>query len=151
MNACPIAFWSLSFNNQTDIMGRVLNVSTTFRRKPGTQKFELNHVPLRTPQSALDKKVLYPNRKPPQGGNYHRSLEFVGNFLLDFTSPDDPDLRLDEMQLKLYRKLSFQPIFENGRNVYKLARAPPLECITSQLFWKTPNLIASGIIGSSQH
>ncbi|KAJ5737455.1 Cytochrome P450 E-class CYP52 [Penicillium malachiteum] len=41
-----------------------------------------------------------------------------------------PDLRLDEMQLKLYRKLSFQLVFENDQMVYKHATDPPLDCIT---------------------
>ncbi|KAJ6016467.1 hypothetical protein N7540_011058 [Penicillium herquei] len=129
-------------------MGRVLNALTRFRRDrtkqvqskhvplraPGSaldEKFELNHVPLWTPQSALDQRIFYPDWTPKPQWKCHRGVDFVGNPCWIFTSPDDPNLHLDEMQLKLYRHLSFDLKFENGQIVYKHARDPPLECITS--------------------
>jgi hypothetical protein len=112
-------------------MGRVLNIFTRFRRKPRTKKFELNHVPLCTPQSALDKKIFYPNWKPRPEWRRRRGLDFVGNPCWIFTSPDDSDLHFDEMQLKLYRNLSFRPVFENLQLTYEHTNDPPLECISS--------------------
>lgn len=117
-------------------MGRVLNVLTRARKKHRTKKFELNHVPLCTPQSALDKKIFYHDWKPRPEWKHHRGKDFVGNNCWIFTSPGYPDLRLDEMQLKLYRNLSFRPVFENGGIEYKHTGDPPLECITSPIALK---------------
>lgn len=125
-------------------MGRVLHAFTRLRKKQRPKKFELNHVPLCTPQSALDKKVFDPNWKPRPEWKHHRSLDFVGGPCWIFTSPDDPHLRLDEMQLKLYRNLSFQPVCENGQIVYKHARDPPLECITSPVALENAKLYCVG-------
>lgn len=114
-------------------MGRVLHAFTRLPKKQRPKKFELNHVRLCTPQSTLDKKTFYPNWKIRPEWKHHRGLDLVGNSCWIFTSPDVPDLCLDEMQLKLYRKLSFQLVFENGQMVYEHARDPPLDCITSPI------------------
>ncbi|KAJ5100893.1 hypothetical protein N7456_006945 [Penicillium angulare] len=112
-------------------MGRVLNAFIRVRERRRTKQFKLNHVPLCTPQSALDKKIFFPNWQPRPEWKHRRGVDFVGNACWIFTSPDDPTLRLDEMQLKLNRNLSFQPVFENGGIIYKRADDPPLTCITS--------------------
>jgi hypothetical protein len=125
-------------------MGRVLHAFTRLPKKQRSKKFELNHVRLCTPQSTLGKKVFDLNWKPRPEWKHHRGLDFVGNPCWIFTSPDDPHLRFDEMQLKLYRNLSFQPIFENGRIVYKHACDPPLECITSLAALKNANPYCAG-------
>lgn len=97
-------WWRFSHHTLMILLGRFRGAQT----KQGT-KFELNDVPLCTPQSALDKEIFYPDWKPRPEWKRHKGKDFVGNKCRVFTSPDDPDLNLDEMQLKAYRRLFLWP------------------------------------------
>ncbi|KAA8641406.1 hypothetical protein EYZ11_010620 [Aspergillus tanneri] len=115
-------------------MGKFLKV--LMRRDRGAQKkywtkFELD-IPLETPQSALDKKIFNGDWTLREGWTYRRGKDFVGNKSWIFTSLDEPDLSFDEMQLRVYRRLSYDPVFEDDGVSWKYKRDPPLSSVTSK-------------------
>lgn len=73
---------------------------------------------------------------PGQSGSALRGKDFVGNQCWVFTSPDDPDLHLDEMQLKAYRRLSFDPVFENTESCWKYKWTLRFPVSRASMLWK---------------
>lgn len=74
-------------------MGRVLHTFTRLRKKQRPKKFELNHVPLCTPQSTLDKKIFYPNWKTLEDQARMETpsrSRLCREFLLDIHEPRRP-------------------------------------------------------------
>lgn len=104
-------------------------------RDPGAQKkyrtkFALD-VPLETPRSALDDRIFHSDWTVREGWTRKMGKDFVGNKSWIFTNMDDPELTFDEMQLRFYRRISYEPVFEDNARISwrRVAYDPPLEWI----------------------
>lgn len=94
-------------------------------------KFKLD-IPMTTPRSALDDTIFNPDWTLRQGWRRHKGKDFVGNESWIFTSLENPEFFLDEMQLLVYRRYSFDPVFGNGGVRWRKVEDPPLYIITSK-------------------
>ena len=108
------------------VLGRDQGARNKYRTK-----FKLD-IPMTTPRSALDDKIFNADWTLRQGWRRHKGKDFVGNESWIFTSLENPDLFFDEMQLLVYRRFSYDPVFENGRVSWRYREDPPLDYITSE-------------------
>lgn len=86
-----------------------------------------------TPQSALDERIFDAKWKPKPEWELERGKDFLGKSSWIFISKENPELRFDEMKLRIYRACSFRRVgsWDNMRWVRE-KEDPPLKFLNDE-------------------